>query len=121
MKKTTTADKVLLKKSSLDIPLLSETEDDRQMASLLSMKLKPQKSITETTELNRKRLLLVSSLPTTNFTLSKEVKAVKLLNQSKDLGIVKKRKSCESQDNIPIKTSLSLVGDYSSSGEESNE
>ncbi|XP_023026132.2 coiled-coil domain-containing protein 130 homolog [Leptinotarsa decemlineata] len=115
----TLKDKLLLKKSSLDIPLLSEREEDKKYASLLSMKLTPSKSILELTEDIRKEIILQSSLPTSNFSRHKEEKAMKILNSSKkDLGIMPKRSSSEMVTNQDIKKpKTSLVGDYGSSSE----
>ncbi|CAG9815262.1 unnamed protein product [Phaedon cochleariae] len=112
-------DKVLLKKSSLDIPLLSEREEDRKVASLLSMKLRPSKTISENTESIRKEIISQSSLPACNFSKFKEEKAMKLLSLSKThLGIIPKRKGSDSipreESKKPKMKSLQLC-DYSSS------
>nr|CAI5828402.1 unnamed protein product [Callosobruchus analis] len=94
LKKQVENDNMLLKKSSLDIPLLPERDEDIKVASLLSMKLKPGKSISESTDEIRKRIISESSLPTCNFSRIKEEKAVKMLNSAKKgLGIIKKRQS----------------------------
>lgn len=91
LKQSAALDKALLKKSSLDIPLVPETVEDKKMASLLSMKLKPSRSISQSTKLVRQKMLSQSSLPTSSFTPTKEAKAIKMLsNSNKDLGIVKK-------------------------------
>ncbi|CAG9839863.1 unnamed protein product [Diabrotica balteata] len=119
-KQKVTHDQVLLKKSSLDIPLLPEREEDKKVASLLSMKLKPSKSIDEHMETIRKEIISQSSLPTSNFSRSKEDKAMKILNQSqKDLGIIKKRgnKTETEEKDEPKKAKTSLVGDYGSTSE----
>lgn len=109
----------LLKKSSLDIPLLSECEEDKKFAALLSMKLKPAMSITENMEEIRKNIISQSSLPTSNFSRSREEKAVRLLNErKKGLGIAKKIKLAEEVKEVEKQsTVLSLVGDYGSSSE----
>lgn len=91
------------------------------MASLLSMKLKPSKSILENTESLRNKIISQSSLPTCNFSRSKEEKAVRILTKSKsDLGIIHKRNSTDTSshesDKRP-KLSVSLVGDYGTSSE----
>ncbi|CAH0553935.1 unnamed protein product [Brassicogethes aeneus] len=110
-------DNALLKKSSLDIPLLPERDEDKKVASLLSMKLKSSKSIAENTDLVRKKIISQSSLPTHNFSKAKEEKALKILTKSNCLGILSKRKSsavCE--EVLPKKIAMeSLVGDYGSS------
>ncbi|XP_044261961.1 coiled-coil domain-containing protein 130 homolog isoform X2 [Tribolium madens] len=92
LKKIDGQNTALLKKSSLDIPLLAETEEDKKMASLLSLKLKPSTDIAQNTELLRKRIIASSSLPTSNFSVKKELKAVKILKETpkKDLGIIKR-------------------------------
>lgn len=120
---------MLLKKSSLAIPLLSEMDEDKRIAKLLSMK--PMRSGEENSDQKRKVLLSQSSLPTANFSRKKEETAVKLLNSSKlNLGIVRKstgnsktqipdslgRKRPNedaNESNEPKKPSL--VGDYGSS------
>ncbi|XP_057654561.1 coiled-coil domain-containing protein 130 homolog [Diorhabda carinulata] len=129
LKQTASQDQLLLKKSSLDIPLLPEREEDKKVATLLSMKLKPSKSITENTETIRKNIISQSSLPTVNFSRSKEEKAMKILHQGKqELGIVHKRSSSsltndgksnvtENEDVKKCKIT-SLVGDYGSSESE---
>ncbi|CAH1112923.1 unnamed protein product [Psylliodes chrysocephalus] len=92
LKQKTSDDQLLLKKSSLDIPLLPEREEDKRLAILLSMKLQPSKTLSKNMESIRNEIISQSSLPTSNFSRSKEDKAMKILNQSKkDLGI--KRKS----------------------------
>lgn len=104
---------MLLKKSSLEIPLLSEADEDKRIAKLLSMK--PMRSGEENSDQKRKVLLAQSSLPTTNFSRKKEETAVKLLSSSKlNLGIVRKRQNEDANhSNEPKK--LSLVSDYCSS------
>ncbi|CAG9857997.1 unnamed protein product [Phyllotreta striolata] len=118
LKRKASEDSLLLKKSSLDIPLLAEREEDKHIAGLLSMKLKPSRSISETTDNVRKEIISQSSLPSSNFTRTKEAKAIRILNQSKrDLGI--KRKCPENavkEDDGNVKRP-SLVGDYSSTSE----
>lgn len=96
IKQTNTSDKVLLKKSSLNIPLLAETEEDKRIAHLLSKKLSSSKSIAENTELARKKIICSSSLPC-SFTTGQEKKAIRLLNKniSKTIGIRKLGKNSE--------------------------
>jgi coiled-coil domain-containing protein 130 len=122
VKQAVSQDNVLLKKSSLDIPLLAETEEDKKMASLLSLKLKPSKDITENTESLRRKIISTSSLPTSNFSIAKEIKAVKFLSScttKKDLGIVKRSHSASTPPETSKKPKLSnsLVGDYGSESE----
>lgn len=107
----------MLKKSSLDIPLLAERDEDKKMASLLSMKLISSKSVAENTNVIRKNILLESSLPTTSFCRSKEFKAVKILNKEKQsLGIIPKRSLKDNvQESKKPKLIPSLVEDYGSS------
>ncbi|KAF2880107.1 hypothetical protein ILUMI_26064 [Ignelater luminosus] len=125
-------DNTLLKKSSLDIPLLPEREEDRKMASLLSMKLKPTVDIEKNTQLLRKQIVSTSSLPCSSFTPAKEKKALRILNSSTNTkNLVKIKKSIESSvtnnetnnsesDTKKVKLSNSLVGDYGSSNSESD-
>lgn len=111
---------MLLKKSSLNIPLLPEREDDRKMASLLCMKLNASKTVTENTDIIRKNILSESSLPTSSFSRSKEIKAIKVLGNSKhNLGIIPKRvqKTDITQESKNI-TLNSLVSYDSSSNSE---
>lgn len=121
IKESSARDNRLLKKSSLAIPLLPEREEDKKMASLLSMKLKPSKSILENTESIRTKIISQSSLPVCNFSRTKEEKAIRILKKSKStLGIVHKRNSTEVSSNGSEKRpklSVSLVGDYGTSSE----
>ncbi|KOB70015.1 Uncharacterized protein OBRU01_16297 [Operophtera brumata] len=57
-------DSFLLAKSSLDLNLLPETEEDRNMASLLA--LRPSKSIEEKKELTRNKILNSPALPSSS-------------------------------------------------------
>lgn len=116
LKQSAALDKALLKKSSLNIPLVAENEDDRKMASLLSMKLKPSLNVAQNTKLTRAKMLAQSSLPTAAFTAVKEAKAVRMLNSSaKDLGIVKR--GAESGGDESKKIKLNSLVDYTSSSE----
>nr|XP_022904285.1 coiled-coil domain-containing protein 130 homolog [Onthophagus taurus] len=92
IKKNYMADKNILSKYGLNIPLLPEKEEDERIASLLCMKLTPSKDIKETTEIARKEIISRSSLPTSNFNNLKEQKALKILNNDsfKLLGLVRK-------------------------------
>lgn len=98
---------------------MPENEEDKKMASLLSMKLKPSLNVAQNTKLAREKMLAQSSLPTTSFTPLKEAKAVKMLSSSsKNLGIVKR--SAEStvvSENEGKKAKLSGLVDYGSSSE----
>lgn len=119
--------KVLNRTSLLGIKLLPETDEDRQLASLLQ--LKASKSITEK---SRERMLEVMSkpaLPSATITSFGGVRREKLLAQKlkpTSLGIVKKRES--ENDLKPAKKSKpesastsSLVAAYSSSSSEEEE
>ncbi|GJQ74444.1 hypothetical protein Trydic_g21314 [Trypoxylus dichotomus] len=133
LKQTATTDKSILNKYSLDITLLPEREEDKRIASLLSLKLKPTMDISENTELTRKRIISQSSLPS-SFTLNTEQKAMKILNkdQNKTLGVIrkcdkehgndnKKLKLDNSEENnaTKLKHQCSLVGDYGTSSSDS--
>ncbi|KAJ8959926.1 hypothetical protein NQ314_006128 [Rhamnusium bicolor] len=92
------------------------------MATLLSMKLKPSRNILENTESIRRKIILQSSLPASNFSRSKEEKAVRILSKSKtDLGIVHKRSNtevnCDGGGEKKVKICASLVGDYGTSSD----
>lgn len=118
LKQSAALDKALLKKSSLDISLVPETEDDKKMASLLSMKLKPSLNVAQNTQLTRRKMLSQSSLPTTLFTPAKEAKVVKMLgNSTKDLGIVKRNAESTVTQNESKKTKLNSLVDYGCSSE----
>lgn len=110
----------------MDIPLLPEREEDKKVASLLSMRLRPTIDIAENTEITRKRIISQSSLPC-SFTPVMEKKALKILHKdpSKGFGIIRKddsgtnkRKADEIDDynSSKIKATSSLV-DYGSSSE----
>ncbi|XP_055839987.1 coiled-coil domain-containing protein 130 homolog [Episyrphus balteatus] len=136
-------DDKLLSKSSLEISLLPECEQDRQMAALMKLQSKPAK---EREEEKRLDILMRPALPGSTQTTFGGLKRQKLINTKlsiKDLGIKKKKeddnavrekpkevektvpsKDCE--DNEEIKSdkcdgevtqigSLGLVCDYSSS------
>lgn len=120
LKTSAALDKALLIKSSLDIPLLPEREEDKRMATLLSMKLKPSLDISTNTELSRKRILNAPSLPTatTSFTTCKRLKALKDSSLGRTLGIVKKSTAQSTATNEGV--NRSLVGDYGSSSSESD-
>lgn len=106
---------MLLIKSSLDIPLLPENDEDKRVASLLSKKLDPTRSITENTALIRKNLVASPSLPST-FDLSKERKAMKALTSTnKDIGIKRPMKNTNVLDE-PNEKKKSLV-EYESSSD----
>lgn len=122
LKQNATIDNTLLKKSSLDIPLVPETEEDKKIASLLSQKLKPKESIEKSSELARKRVIMTSSLPTSSFTPVKEKKALRLLKTDvKISGIVKKPNPLLTNvtESKKIKLSNSLV-DYGVSSSDSD-
>lgn len=121
-RRSASVDNALLKKSSLNIKLLPEKEEDIKMASLLSMKLRPTKNIVESTELLRKKIISESSLPTSSFTPAKERRAVKVLQNTIGGNLVvtrdnKRRSEDERGDDKKIRLSNSLVGDYGSSSD----
>ncbi|XP_060524136.1 coiled-coil domain-containing protein 130 homolog [Cylas formicarius] len=110
--------RTLSKKSSLDIPLLEENEEDNRIARLLSMK--PAKTSEENSVEIRARIVSECLLPSANFSRKRETVAVKILESDKpNLGVVLKRRPTaeEEADVKKAKTNVSLVGDYSSSGD----
>ncbi|KAK4883468.1 hypothetical protein RN001_006787 [Aquatica leii] len=114
-------DHALLKKSSLNLTLLPEDEEDKRMASVLSMKLKPNLDVEKNKELVRKSIISESSLPCSSFSAAKEFKAIKVLsknNNLKNLVLIKKSDK-EECSNKKVKLAPSLVGDYGSSNSES--
>lgn len=118
LKQSSHDDQKLLTKSSLDIPLLAERDEDRKIAKLLSMK--PNKSINEATENKRKEIISQSSLPTTNFTKKTEERAIKILSKPKlNLGVIKKRviDAQIAESSSKIRKTSSLVSDYGGSSE----
>ncbi|XP_050678696.1 coiled-coil domain-containing protein 130 homolog isoform X2 [Leptidea sinapis] len=139
-------DSLLLAKSSLDINLLPENEDDRNVAALLS--LRPSKSIEENQNCMRSKIMHSSALPSSSGLLSsfgglkKEESLSKQTLKTLNLGVIVKRK-CETEkldkqinenetlnkcdDNVSANNDVnvsvnkvSLVGDYSSSGDNSD-
>ncbi|KAF5302711.1 hypothetical protein FQR65_LT08453 [Abscondita terminalis] len=115
-------DAALLKKSSLNLTLLPEDEEDKHTASILSMKLKPNVDVEKNRELMRKNIINESSLPCSSFTPAKERKAIKVLNNSgnlKNLVLIKQSKNDECP-NKKVKLTPSLVGDYGSSNSDSD-
>ncbi|XP_031334062.1 coiled-coil domain-containing protein 130 homolog [Photinus pyralis] len=109
-------DNALLKKSSLNIKLVPEAEEDKQLAAVLSLKLKPKLDAEKTTELIRKNIISESSLPCTSFTPAKERKAIKVLNNNDLKKLVLINKPTQAKK---IKLTPSLVGDYGNSTSES--
>lgn len=116
MKQNATSDTNLLKRSSLDIQLLPENDEDKRVAALLSKKLDTSRSITENTALIRKNIIASPSLPST-FDLSKEKKAMKVLASRSitDIGIKRSMKSTDIM-NEPDRKKTSLV-EYTSSSD----
>lgn len=122
LKESAAHDKALLAKSSLNIKLVPELDEDKKTARLLSMKLKPSVDVVQNTDLLRKQILSQSSLPTSSFSFKKEKKAVELLSNkpSNSIGIVRKRTIPSSSDisdcsdNKKVKSVVPLV-DYGSS------
>ncbi|XP_016958798.1 coiled-coil domain-containing protein 130 homolog [Drosophila biarmipes] len=114
-------DRQLLAKSSLDIALLPETSQDREMAAL--MKLQTRSALERESE-QRLELLMRPALPGATVTTFGGLKRQKALNsqlQLQDLGI-RRRKLDETQTQAQSSNEkpLSLVGDYSSSDNDSN-
>ncbi|KAL3276573.1 hypothetical protein HHI36_011947 [Cryptolaemus montrouzieri] len=95
LKNSAAEDKALLLKSSLDIKLLAETDEDKKMASLLSRKFLTADA-SETTEGIRQKLIASACLPS-SFTPEKERKALKILKEGTNkINNLIKRKGCES-------------------------
>ncbi|XP_026748919.2 coiled-coil domain-containing protein 130 homolog [Galleria mellonella] len=166
LEETSVNDSLLLAKSSLDISLLPETENDRNMATLLS--LQPSRSIDEKQSLTRLRILNSPALPSSGGLIPAigRLKKEKLLSKNtpltiNSLGITFKNNKVEKEeihtennpkiqvndekhmeetvkdkevnqttpntsvirddkDTVPSKpNSLTLLADYSSSGEDS--
>jgi len=114
-------DRQLLAKSSLDIALLPETSQDREMAAL--MKLQTRSALERESE-QRLELLMRPALPGATATTFGGLKRQKALNSQlhlEDLGI-RRRKLDETQAQAQSSNEkpLSLVGDYSSSDNDSN-
>lgn len=123
MKNSAAQDRALLKKSSLNIPLVSETAEDRKMAKLLSKKFETANA-TETTESIRQKIISSACLPS-SFSVSKEKKALRVLSEGKLSNLVKRKNETDKEkqndeqkieemgENKKIKLT-SLVGDYGS-------
>ncbi|XP_068617223.1 coiled-coil domain-containing protein 130 homolog [Battus philenor] len=153
-------DGILLSKSSLDITLLPESEEDKNLASLLS--LRPSRTIEERQNVVRSKILNSPALPSSSGLITSfgGLKKEQMLSKSSQLtrntlGITIKRNKLNTKDNseeivgndtvrktnitvdekldnsncdsgklnsMPLKENngLSLVGDYSSSGEGSD-
>lgn len=119
LKQKAATDEALLKKSSLDIPLLPVQDEDKRIAALLSQRLKPAESIERNTDNLRKRLIMSSSLPMSSFTPEKERKALKLLGSGSKLEGIVKKTTADGSEAKKIKIT-SLVGDYGLSSSESD-
>ena len=91
MKRSAAKDGEILSKYGLDISLVPEREEDKRVATLLGMKLKPPVDIAAKTEMSRKRIISSSSLPS-SFTPDKERKVMRILNGAplKGMNIIKK-------------------------------
>ncbi|ENN72662.1 coiled-coil domain-containing protein 130 homolog [Dendroctonus ponderosae] len=101
IKKKDAEDTALLKKSSLDIPLLEERDEDRKIATLLSMK--PIRSFEENLDEKRKQLLSQSALPTSNISRKRQMAANNLNKSDKiDLGIIRKNDKNNSKKEAAI-------------------
>ncbi|XP_059614030.1 coiled-coil domain-containing protein 130 homolog [Phlebotomus argentipes] len=108
-------DKTLLDKSSLDIALVPENEEDRHMASLMS--LQSVKSSEEEAAERRQSAINQPSLPGSNILSFGGIRAERLLSKRllpTDLGIRKRPAATEVSPECEKKPK-SLVGDYSSS------
>ncbi|XP_065170498.1 coiled-coil domain-containing protein 130 homolog [Atheta coriaria] len=117
LKQSNSIDTDLLRKSSLNITLLPEDEDDRHMAAILSKKLTPVNNIEENTNLLRKSIISKSALPTSSFTPDKERKALRALSSTLiDKNIVKKKVS----DDISMNSSNLEIVNVSQSVEKVN-
>lgn len=123
-------DNDLLNRSSLDICLLPENDQDRQMAAL--MRLQSAKSITEHEYERKMNLMNKPALPGATITsfggLRSEKLLAKKLNKT-DLGIVKKRVRTEEEEidlskkskiSEEEKANVSLVSNYSSTESDSS-
>ncbi|KAH8270885.1 hypothetical protein KR018_011309 [Drosophila ironensis] len=107
-------DRQLLAKSSLDIALLPESEQDRQMAALMKLQTRPAH---EREAEKRLELLMRPALPgatATTFGGTKRHKALSTHLQLQDLGI-RRTKEQKQEEQKPEDKTQSLVGDYSSS------
>lgn len=100
MEESAVNDSLILAKSSLNINLLPETEDDRNMASLLS--LRPSQSIEESQSTTRNKILNAPALPSSSGLLTsfgglkKEESLSKSVPLSRNaLGIMVKTKKVE--------------------------
>ncbi|CAO1429836.1 unnamed protein product [Diamesa serratosioi] len=129
LKLTEELDNKVLARTSLDIKLLPESEEDKQMASLLQ--LHAAKSIIEKTRERRLEVINKPALPSSTITSFGGMKREKLLSQKlklDNLVTVKKRESTQGSskqsteavkkkksNNVPI---ASLVSAYSSSSDE---
>lgn len=110
-------DRQLLAKSSLDIALLPETEQDREMASLMKLQTK---SALERESEQRLELLMRPALPgatTTTFGGLKRQKALSTQLQLQDLGIKRKQATAPlfNAKASELDKPVSLVCDYESS------
>ncbi|KAG7298885.1 hypothetical protein JYU34_017342 [Plutella xylostella] len=112
-------DSLLLAKSSLDIPLLPESEEDRNMASLLS--LRPSKSIEEKEIQNRNKLLNSPALPSSSGLLTsfgglkKEEQLSKSTSWTRNsLGIMIKKSKPENSDTKDIENKEKTTNDVGS-------
>lgn len=109
IKQSHAEDNRLLTKSSLDIALVEETEEDRKMASLLSKKLQASIDEVKSTELKRQKIISSACLPS-NFTPAKEQKAVKLLQESSTKLKNLVRIKCNSdQNNVTLNKKVKLT------------
>ncbi|XP_063698430.1 coiled-coil domain-containing protein 130 homolog [Culicoides brevitarsis] len=133
IKATEEKDNELLKKSSLDIKLLPESADDQKVAKLL--RLHASKDVKSREKQKQLEIMAKPALPSTLLQSFGGLKRENLLKRSltqTNIGVVKKKtkldepsSSKESQekpkeDNKKGNSSLSLLGNYSSSESESD-
>ncbi|KAJ8723552.1 hypothetical protein PYW08_003464 [Mythimna loreyi] len=120
-------DGLLLAKSSLNINLLPENEDDRNMASLLA--LRPSKSIEESQNTTRSKILNTPALPSSSGLLTSfgGLKKEESLGKStlltrQNLGITFKRTKVENNSHLhKLKDTISNVADDKSVIEKSDD
>jgi coiled-coil domain-containing protein 130 len=122
IRKAEALDNALLSKSSLEIRLLPESDQDKQMASL--MKLQTKRTVDETQTAKRKAIL---NKPILGSVVTNE-KRLKLMSPNLT-GLVRKKmiegtpsstSSCDSTsetNTIPESSALTLLGSYSSSSD----
>uniref|UniRef100_A0A336LY33 CSON007720 protein n=1 Tax=Culicoides sonorensis TaxID=179676 RepID=A0A336LY33_CULSO len=123
-------DNELLKRSSLDLKLLPESQEDVKMAKLLRLHSST-KDVNKREKQKQLEILAKPALPSTVLTsfggLKRENLLKRSLNQT-NIGIVTKKSksnsnpgpSSNSNDKLTQSSSLSLLGNYASSGSDSD-